>query len=470
MSDASHDTIAPARLPNDPLTDDDWEREVLPHLPLGWEQKARELHAFERSRQIRCPADLLRGLLGLVLCVRSLRHLGCWSVLIGLADVSEADWRKRLQHARDWLGWLLCEVLATGASQSPWLVGKGLRRVLLVDGTHWRCLGKRGKVWRMHTGFDLLAGRLTEAQITGTKVAESWKLFDVQPGDLIVSDTINGYPERLGWLSDQRAFGLVRGCLNSSPLWDEQGSRINLIAWLKSRHAPAGRLCSRTVFLHRSDGRVQPVRLLALRLTPEQRQASQRRKGKKASQHGHGCKPRAETLYLAGWLVLMTNLGQDWSEPEILALYRARWHIECLFKRFKQLLQAHRVRYTHVQRAQASLLLQALAWALQDQELVAARLQFQDELAGCVPLPASALLPAPQLAQQAVASEWMLATLSVDLLRQQVQGRVSAARFRACFPRLRRFLCSSPRRRTHWFSQTWRWLTAPADADDSGAS
>src|SRR5216683_3670764 len=115
MPDRSHDTISPQVLPAELLSASDWEREVLPRLPKGWEEQARTWKAFSRAREIRHPADLLRGLLAYVLYVRSFRHLGCWSVLIGLADVSETDWRKRLGKARAWLAWMLSEVLKVGA-------------------------------------------------------------------------------------------------------------------------------------------------------------------------------------------------------------------------------------------------------------------------------------------------------------------------------------------------------------------
>lgn len=224
MPDTVHDTKVPAVLQAEVLLSE-WETDVLPRLPKGWEEEAKRQKAFERARHLRHPGDVLRGILAYVLCVRSFRHLGCWSVLIGLADVSEADWRKRLAQARAWLAWLLQEQLAVASCTTPWLLRKGARRVLLVDGTHLRGLGKKGKVWRVHTGFDLLAGRLAEVHLTDTHVAESWKLFDVQAGDVLVSDSINGYPEWIGWITDQQADAVVRCSAQTSPLFDEQASR-----------------------------------------------------------------------------------------------------------------------------------------------------------------------------------------------------------------------------------------------------
>jgi hypothetical protein len=42
---------------------------------------------------------LLRGLLAYVSTTHSFAHLSMWSLVIGLADISANDWRKRLQKA-----------------------------------------------------------------------------------------------------------------------------------------------------------------------------------------------------------------------------------------------------------------------------------------------------------------------------------------------------------------------------------
>src|SRR5436309_11306273 len=119
---------------------DDWEKEVVPRLPAYLEEQAKKLKAFERSREISSATDLLRGLLAYVYTAHSFQQLSMWSLLIGLADVSANDWRKRLRKANDWLTWLLLEVLAMFVVVSPWLVWIGLRRILWNDGIHWKRL------------------------------------------------------------------------------------------------------------------------------------------------------------------------------------------------------------------------------------------------------------------------------------------------------------------------------------------
>jgi hypothetical protein len=144
MPSSTHDTPSLSLLQADSFGKPQWEQEVVPRLPSGWQAQAKACQAFVRVRELRSASDLLRGVLAYVLCVHSFRHLGIWGVLIDLADISEAAWRKRLAKARAWLGWLLVEVLAIGVCTTPWLLAKGLRRVLLVDGTHLPALPGEG--------------------------------------------------------------------------------------------------------------------------------------------------------------------------------------------------------------------------------------------------------------------------------------------------------------------------------------
>ncbi|MGH2509242.1 MAG: hypothetical protein ACRDHZ_17820, partial [Ktedonobacteraceae bacterium] len=263
-------------------------------------------------------------------CRPSFRQLRVWSVLSGLADLSDTAWCKHLQKAEAWLAWLLGEVLAMGACTAPWLIGKGLRRVLLLDGTHLRCLGKQGQIWRVHTAFDLLAGRLTEVHVTDTSAGENWNRFAVQQGDLLISDRVNGYQDRLVWVAQHMAHAIVRCSTWALPLFERDGSRIDVLTWLKGRHAPAGQVWSQAAWVQ-TEHLWMPVRLIALRLTPEQQCKAERRVHKKAGQDKRK-EVKPETLYLAGWLLVVTTLPREqWNEAEVLTLYRSRWHIALLF-------------------------------------------------------------------------------------------------------------------------------------------
>ncbi len=105
-----------------------WEQEIVPRLPQDLGAQAKALGALQRRRGITTASGLLRAILSWVHGPRSLRQLGIWAVVLGIADLSETAWRKRLAKCGDWLNWLLQHAL--GGSE-PSRGG----RVLVVDGT-----------------------------------------------------------------------------------------------------------------------------------------------------------------------------------------------------------------------------------------------------------------------------------------------------------------------------------------------
>lgn len=172
---------------------------------------------------------------------------------------------------------------------------------------------------------------------------------------------------------------------------------------------------------------------------------------------------------------MTTRPRQQWSDQQVLSLYRARWHIELLFKRLKQLLDVHRLRCTTAASALATVLFLLVGWALVEQESQEVRLAMRDAMActqqveeGAVWTPKGTPSGWWQAGQSGPLSEWRLPEVSVDLLGQQIRGLFTAARYRACLPRLQRFLCSGQRKRPHLYSQLCHGLGVWADGGASG--
>ena len=249
------------------------------------------------------------------------------------------------------------------------------------------------------------------------------------------------------------------------PLEEEDGKGIAVVKWLKGRHAPAGRICSRPVWIS-YQGQRSALRWIALRWSQQQREAAERRKRRKACQHQQQL--QTDTLYLAGWVLVVTTLpAEQWTDQQVLCLYQARWHIELVFKRIKQLLGQHRLRCTTAATAQPTLTALLLGWALLEEESSAIRLAMRDAMY-CT----QQAVQEGQMQQAAQAcwwqegrdgplSEWMLAQVSVDLFCQQIRGSYTATRYRACLPRLQRFLGMGHRKRPHLYSQVCCWLGMP---------
>lgn len=447
MPQSEHDTLPALSAQLQTLINEGWEQEVLSQLPPGFHEQARTLGAFVRVRGLSSAGDLLRGLLASVLWTSSLRHLGAWAVLIGLANLSHVAWHKRVRHARDWLLWLLIELLAVPA---PARRGEATR-VLLIDATRLKEPGGCGDDWRLHLGYDLQAGRLLDVNVSDRHTAEGFTLFDLRAGDLVVAD--RGYCRRgqLAFVLDRGANVVIRLAVFSVPLLDEHGTPFEVIGWLRQQ----GNGHHQRLVAFEYKGRRYSGRLIAVSLPPEAAERARRKERRKASKQQRQLKD--ETLFLCGWFLLFTSLGSaDWSDEQVLTLYRARWQIERFIKLLKQVLKLTQLRGKTALTNEATILALLVAWSLVQSEVIGARQLLSDACQQWSIAPDEAWVKAeviepgkPRATDTATTlSSWTISALGVQTLRHLVAGSWTFARLRTCWPFLLRYLAHR-RRRPH---------------------
>ncbi len=309
MPQPEHDTLPPLSSQLQTLIQEGWEQEVLSQLPASYEPQARTMGAFVRARRLTDVGDLLRGLLAYVLCACSLRHLGAWAVLIGLTNLSHVAWQKRVRQVRDWLLWLLIELLAVTAP-APAVTQS---RIVLIDATRLKEPGGCGDDWRVHLGSDLLAGRLLDVRVSDRHTAEGFTLFDLRQGDRVVADCGSCRRSQLACVLRTGTHVVVRLAVFQVPLLDEQGQPFDVLAWLKEWGSGQHRCL--VAFEH--EGYRFAGRLIACSLPEEAAERARAKERRKASKQQRQLKE--ETLSLCGWCLLFTSLPtKDWSDEQVV--------------------------------------------------------------------------------------------------------------------------------------------------------
>jgi hypothetical protein len=266
--------------------------------------------------------------------------------------------------------------------------------------------------------------------------------------------------------AESRAYALkhgahlvVRLALQQVPLLDEDGESLDVVAWLKET---AGGTQSRLVFFEH-EGQRFGGRLIACALPAEAAERARAKARKKACKQQREIKE--ETLFLAGWLLVFCSLPtSSWSDEQVLALYRARWQIELVIKRMKQVLKLAQLRGKTAETNEATILALLVCWALQQEQAQWARAVLSQAQQQLVPLAVPAtenesIQEGPADLREAAVSSWVLTALCIQTLRVVVQGYWTPARLRVCLPHLRRFIRGSPRLRQQQESAIRRSLT-----------
>jgi len=329
---------------------------LIQDFPADICRLATENGAFTRSRAVETPVDLLRGVLLYGGLDYSLREVAGNFTQFG-RRISDEAVRKRLCGCEGWLRAMLTEMFQVSGKE---IEGTGLSRVILIDGTTIQAPGARTSDYRVHLGWEWLDQKIIHSLVTDNRTAESLKLFEWQPGDVVIADAAYATAKQLAVVTEKGAEYIVRCAAANIRLFSEDGSRINVAEELKNQEGKS--VFSMKVKIP-SETTSQTAYLHAFRLPPEAIEQACARLRKRSCKKG--TKTKAETIYLAGWTLLLTSLAPERISVETIAkLYRSRWQIEIVIKRLKSILNLDALRAKRGSRLAQVYLLAKIIYAL----------------------------------------------------------------------------------------------------------
>jgi hypothetical protein len=307
-------------------------------LPPDSAQLARECHAFQRARVLESPEDLLYLVLLYSVGELSLREIAGVCVGSGKPLTDEAV-RQRLRACPQWVEGLLGKLLPPSAlpagAAGPW-------QLVICDGSQISGPGAQGTDYRWHVAYDPMAQQIRELHVTAAQTGESLTRFALGPGRVVLGDRNFAKAPALVAARWSGAHVVVRMTPQYLKLWTRTGRSFDLVAALRAAGTPP-RLSFALQVRGAQSGEELPVWIHALHLNVQQCNRARRRAKRQARRRGRT--PRAQTLFLSEWVLVLTTLSpQELGAEDILELYRIRWQVELVIKRYKSLLPAARVR------------------------------------------------------------------------------------------------------------------------------
>jgi hypothetical protein len=424
--------------------EEDWHT-LLKKLPLGWQEQAIKLGAWQRVRKLAHLTDLLRGLLVYAACGYTFRELGIWATVVGLGSLSERAWRKRVERAQAWISWVLANLI--GTQQSPDWLPERAERILLLDGSRLKTPAGSGEDVKVHTAYNLREGRLESVEVTDRHGGEGVQhVMNMQAGDVIVTDAGYQLGSSVHYEHAHGAYGVHRLSDFRVRLEREDGKKIDVKRLVK--HQKYGTVSQYQAWVWDSKHQERMAIRLVIALPPRKPAMAARARKRERIRLKKGPKASMAPAWWAGVMLLGTTLPQEqWSAQDVVKLYRARWQIELFFKRLKQGLQLHLLPVKHWERAQAYVHLSLIVWALQEQHAQ----DLCQELAVVLQEPevGSVWQPEQEACESTrwVISHWSLAHCELETLRNLLRGSWTRERLRACLPELQRYLVSRDRQR-----------------------
>ena len=310
--------------------------EILKLMPEGWKEAAKTQKALVRARNIKSPEELLR------LNFLYQTHGGSYGLTSALTQISEDQTglnktavENRIVRSASWLQWI-CKNLGQQeefvVSPPEWLVGYNVN---LVDASDYACNGSRGSDFRFHYMVNLFTMNATEMHFTKATEGERLTRYTkIKENDIIVGDrgycSIKGIKHVLEYKADY----IMRVCSNNFNFYDENGVKFDLTAELKKDYTPGRRIDIKLFIKDRKE--YIPLHICAVAKSERDVKKSERQM--KRSSRSKKTLSELRKVW-SHFVVVATSVDENVSAEQILEIYRMRWQIELVFKRFKSIFE-----------------------------------------------------------------------------------------------------------------------------------
>ena len=316
--------------------DEDWEL-LTTFFPAQWRDLAKSSGALKGLRQDKCEESYLRVLMLHFGCGLSMRETVTRANEANLAKLSSVALFKRLRKSQEWL-YQLCRALFEERGIKPTIATK--HNLRLVDGTLIKEPGPTGAQWRIHYSLRWPALRCDYFKLSPVEGAgndESLRQFPMAHGEHILADRGYCHASGIHFVAEQNSYVAVRLNPDGIVLQTPSGDPFNLLQKLKPLQQ-SGQIAAWNALVPYEKRPPVSVRISAVRKSKIAIALAHKQLRRKTSKQGSELQP--ETLIYAEYVMVLTTFPErEFPARLVLELYRLRWQIDLVFKRFKQIAQ-----------------------------------------------------------------------------------------------------------------------------------
>ncbi len=307
--------------------------EIIKMLPEEYEKACWETKAMSRKRGLQKEKDLL------ILCLfyaydHTLIEVQNYAQATGIGKISDVGFMKRFSRCTDWFKWINQNIAPEEVIhyEKPELLKD--YQVLAVDASDIMGKGAVKQKWHLHYAVDIFSMSCEMYELTPETTGETLLNFEFRKNDLVLGDRIYATIKGIEYCTKEGADFILRIRNKAFKLYDESGNEIKYIDLLNNVD---GKGTNFNVYYKNSDNELKPLRICAVKKSEEEIKKTKKREQRNESRKQIKCSE--ETKLSHNYFFVVTSLDNRFSAEQILNLYRLRWQVEMVFKRYKSILK-----------------------------------------------------------------------------------------------------------------------------------
>ena len=305
--------------------------DVIRFLPKNYKTLCWEHKAMTRHRGIQDEEELL--MLSMFYSYgHSLMEVKDYARTGFNTTISDVGFMKRFSRCNDWIKSIISEM--SGNKVMEYDIPEKLKnyKVLAVDASDVRQKGAVQKLFHLHYAVNLFTLSSESFKITPQEQGETLKNFSFSKNTIVIGDRAYASIAGIEHCSENSTDFILRIKNKAFKLYNDNQEIVELSSILKD---VTEKSCD-FILYYQHEKKWKPIRFCAVKKTREEIELEKRRILRRESKKQVSLSD--DTKFTHKYFFVVTSLGKEFTSDEILNLYKLRWQVEMVFKRYKSIL------------------------------------------------------------------------------------------------------------------------------------